>query len=263
MDVLYGLFILHLTNAITNRRISSNYDYEEPYFFLHFSQSGNRYVSLPVTRLVKVQWLANDDLTNRCEISEDPDQVHNSLKGIPHERVKRVSERQMEGIINSCNQSPQLPIETLPSAPQKIKPVFIWPGTRWCGTGNVSSGLDDLGWYREEDKCCREHDLCGDIIQAGGTKDELVNDSKYTRLLCSCDDRFWHCLREVNSITSNAIGDFYFNLFQNQCFRMEHPIIQCVAWHSKLLKKRCQEYEFDYTKPKIWQWFDAKVYTKL
>jgi hypothetical protein len=33
--------------------------------------------------------------------------------------------------------------------------VFILPGTKWCGQGDIAQGYNDLGYHAEEDKCCR------------------------------------------------------------------------------------------------------------
>lgn len=264
LRALYFIILLKilycLTSAIINRRII-HYDYREPLFFIHFSRSNVPYKTWPLIQLVKITWIPNGELPIRCELSEELKEVHNILNGVPYNQVKKVNDHQMEDILKTCTHDRQPP-HLIGSSSKQNRPVLIWPGTRWCGTGNVSSSYDDLGWYREEDKCCREHDLCDDILQAGSRKDDLVNDSPYTRLNCDCDNRFWHCLRKLNTITSNAIGDFYFNLFKNKCYKKEYPIVGCITWHSKLLKMRCQEYKLDYTKPKIWQWFDAKVYTK-
>ncbi|XP_067125180.1 phospholipase A2-like [Centruroides vittatus] len=248
------------TSAVVDGRIA-RYGYPQPLFFVRFVRSDVPFGTWPLIQLVKITWIPNGELSVRCELSQEQKEVHNTLRTVPQDRVKEVDNYQMEGILKLCTQEHQSQHQ-LTSSSQHRRPVFIWPGTRWCGTGNVSSSYDDLGWYREEDKCCREHDLCDDILLAGGRKEDLENDSQYTRLNCDCDDKFWHCLREVNTLTSNAIGDFYFNLLKNKCYKKEHPIVGCITWHSKLLKTRCQEYKLDYTKPEKWQWFEAKVYSK-
>ncbi|KAF3421744.1 LOW QUALITY PROTEIN: hypothetical protein E2986_11192, partial [Frieseomelitta varia] len=62
--------------------------------------------------------------------------------------------------------------------------IYCFPtGTKWCGSGNIASNPDDLGKYSETDACCRNHDMCPDVIEAHGTKHGLTNPSFYTRFL--------------------------------------------------------------------------------
>lgn len=58
--------------------------------------------------------------------------------------------------------------------------TLIYPGTKWCGPGNISQHFDDLGVLEKEDKCCRTHDHC-DHIGKGDSKYGLVNNEKLTR----------------------------------------------------------------------------------
>ncbi|KAB7505464.1 Phospholipase A2 [Armadillidium nasatum] len=61
--------------------------------------------------------------------------------------------------------------------------VFSKGSTKWCGTGNAAEGLDDLGTLRDLDLCCRDHDLCPEVLEPGETKHNLTNDSPFT--ICS------------------------------------------------------------------------------
>lgn len=58
---------------------------------------------------------------------------------------------------------------------------IIFAGTKYCGPGNKSTGIDDLGRFRNVDLCCRDHDLCPDNIPAGEYKHGLHNTAKYTK----------------------------------------------------------------------------------
>ena len=33
--------------------------------------------------------------------------------------------------------------------------IFIFPGTKWCGRGDVAEHWEDLGYHSDVDKCCR------------------------------------------------------------------------------------------------------------
>lgn len=66
---------------------------------------------------------------------------------------------------------------------------MIYPGTLWCGKGNVSSSFEELGEARETDKCCRTHDHCEFVIEGFQTRYELFNYRFTTLSHCICDER--------------------------------------------------------------------------
>ncbi|KRT82042.1 hypothetical protein AMK59_4343 [Oryctes borbonicus] len=134
--------------------------------------------------------------------------------------------------------------------------MVIFPGTNWCGTGNISANNDDLGIFEETDKCCREHDFCDDVIAAQETKYNLTNTAFYSRLNCRCDEKFKSCLKEVGSIVSGKVGEIYFNLLNTQCFRKDYP----ATCTSSTILQRCTEYEYDTSQEQIYQWFYVPYY---
>ncbi|XP_045761933.1 uncharacterized protein LOC123865129 isoform X2 [Maniola jurtina] len=136
----------------------------------------------------------------------------------------------------------------------------IYPGTIWCGDGHSAQARSsDLGLFFFTDTCCRQHDACKLYIPAGETKFGLTNTGLFTRSHCSCDDKFRECLRKTNSLVSAQIGLTYFNVLGPQCFRRAHPIVKCLR-RTRITGLKCEEYELDYTKPKMWQWFDSETY---
>ncbi|CAH2052359.1 unnamed protein product, partial [Iphiclides podalirius] len=137
--------------------------------------------------------------------------------------------------------------------------VLIFPGTKWCGAGNIADGYDDLGPDSETDKCCRQHDYCPDIIPAGETKYNLTNESFFTRLHCSCDNTFRDCLRNVNNPTSLKIGVTYFNALGSKCYRRDYPIADC-AKRGGWFGSKCVEYIYDTNGEMSYQWFDVPNY---
>ncbi|XP_063833024.1 phospholipase A2-like [Ostrinia nubilalis] len=110
---------------------------------------------------------------------------------------------------------------------KQLKFNFIYPGTKWCGPGNVADNYDDLGSAWQADSCCREHDNCPDVLAAGETRMNLTNDAFYTRLNCGCDETFRQCLHNANSSVALQIGIVYFDLLGTQCYREDYPITGC------------------------------------
>ncbi|KAG8041036.1 hypothetical protein G9C98_002024 [Cotesia typhae] len=96
--------------------------------------------------------------------------------------------------------------------------LLIFPGTKWCGPGNVAQDNYDLGSDRKVDMCCRDHDLCEPKIRSGETKYGIKNDGKTPLLSCTCDEVFSNCLKAVNSWTSQIIENIYFKLLGRKCF---------------------------------------------
>ncbi|CAG7827546.1 unnamed protein product [Allacma fusca] len=141
---------------------------------------------------------------------------------------------------------------------------FIYPGTKYCGSGNSSSGADDLGEHAETDKCCREHDSCQDYVPGFSChpKNGLCNHTPFTRSSCACDDNFRQCLLATNETASTKIGKLFFNVFGLKCYRMDYPITECVEYGG-FLNIHCQKYALDYSKPKLLQFFDSPEYIPL
>ncbi|XP_043282216.1 phospholipase A2 isozymes PA3A/PA3B/PA5-like isoform X2 [Venturia canescens] len=95
----------------------------------------------------------------------------------------------------------------------------IAPGTKWCGNGDRAIDDKDLGYFRETDKCCREHDKCSMDIKGKETKYGLTNPDMFTRSHCDCDKKFYECLTDVSTRMSRTIGEIYFNFLGKKCFR--------------------------------------------
>lgn len=138
-------------------------------------------------------------------------------------------------------------------------PHIIYPGTKWCGTGNVADGLDDLGPLRDVDICCRDHDLCPDDLEPGQTRHNISNDSSFTMTHCDCNENFRKCLQRVGSAEAKEVGSAYFSTGLFQCYRLAKPIIGCKKW-AGLLNQACQEYEFSEEGQPRWQVFDMKTF---
>lgn len=137
---------------------------------------------------------------------------------------------------------------------------FIFPGTNWCGAGNVAENYHDLGLFNETDACCRKHDYCDDIIRPGRTKHNLINPYGTTRLHCKCDEMLRQCFRKVGSVVSNTIGWIFFSLLQTQCYDLNHPTTGCLLWRRGAVRMYCVKYKLEEEHPKKWQWFDQEPF---
>ncbi|XP_040172918.1 uncharacterized protein LOC120905811 isoform X3 [Anopheles arabiensis] len=138
----------------------------------------------------------------------------------------------------------------------KRKVKAIYPGTVWCGDGNQAKSENDIGFFYLTDSCCRAHDLCPITIAAGEQFNRLKNNGYFTRSHCDCDKQFFNCLKNANTLVSRQIGYTYFNLLKPQCFRYEHPKLNCT----KRSKGKCISYVVDEKQSKRWQWFDNLIF---
>ncbi|KAJ9598334.1 hypothetical protein L9F63_011012, partial [Diploptera punctata] len=131
----------------------------------------------------------------------------------------------------------------------------IAPGTQWCGAGDRARNSGQLGVFKNTDNCCRHHDNCPDNIPAKESKYGLNNTGSFTRSHCDCDDAFYDCLKDANSVISLKLGTLYFNVLRPQCFKKEYPVTGCEE-KTGLILKRCDKYKTDTSRPQEWQWFD-------
>lgn len=68
--------------------------------------------------------------------------------------------------------------------------------------GSIATEYSDVGRYAEEDRCCREHDLCPQQLLPGECKRGLCNQQPFTRSHCDCDMKFRRCLQQLNTGSS-------------------------------------------------------------
>ncbi|XP_055934082.1 uncharacterized protein LOC129963626 [Argiope bruennichi] len=229
------------------------------------SRTWTFYIDQNSGRMVSIHSDSQSNMTADCYVSAKR-MVFNYVKGIfPNSSLIFVDKPSIEYLIDSCTRA-KLSRHTLDDDGEevwklfgKLSGFFILPGTKWCGAGNIAKSENDLGVAVKTDKCCRDHDRCGDYILGGRIKHGLQNDSPFTKSHCDCDSQFHSCLKKAGTWTSNAVGIIYFDCLQIKCFKKDHPVTQCKK-HVGYLKKRCIEYEHDRTRKKKWQVFDAKCY---
>lgn len=87
--------------------------------------------------------------------------------------------------------------------------------------GTLASEYSDVGRYADEDRCCREHDLCPYTLSPGECKRGLCNQQQFTRSHCDCDAKFRRCLQALNT------GELRHKWYQHQqCINIQHE-----QWH--------------------------------
>lgn len=134
----------------------------------------------------------------------------------------------------------------------------IYPGTNWCGNGNIAKNIHDLGYFNKTDFCCREHDHCPISIKAQETKYGLRNPGIYTRSHCHCDLTFFRCLKAADDQISDKVGYTFFDVLKTRCFDFTSQVIGCIEW----INGRCLKYAFDSKDKRLRpQWFDLPTYS--
>ncbi|XP_072547374.1 uncharacterized protein proca1 [Salminus brasiliensis] len=113
---------------------------------------------------------------------------------------------------------------------RRAKRGFTYPGTLWCGAGNIADGYDQLGEFTETDKCCRTHDHCPHVIHAFSSNYGYTNFKWHSLSHCDCDNALKNCLRVVNDTSSRVVGQAFFNVIEVPCFEFSFEE-QCVERH--------------------------------
>ncbi|XP_041732160.1 uncharacterized protein LOC121565827 [Coregonus clupeaformis] len=113
---------------------------------------------------------------------------------------------------------------------RRSKRGFTYPGTLWCGAGNMADNYDQLGEFAATDSCCRVHDHCPYVIHAFSSKYGYTNFKWHPLSHCDCDNALKECLRKVNDTSSRVVGQAFFNVIEVPCFQFIYEE-QCVERH--------------------------------
>uniref|UniRef100_A0A1W7RA22 Phospholipase A2 n=1 Tax=Hadrurus spadix TaxID=141984 RepID=A0A1W7RA22_9SCOR len=217
---------------------------------------------------IDVNTYLSEKKTIDCYMYGDNYIIDRMLELVPESVTKESDKAETSKLVNQCSDlllnelnngifhSVKSPFDSVRKA---FKSLLIFPGTKWCGAGNVADNYEDLGRAEQTDKCCRTHDHCNDTIPGYGTKYGLKNENFYTKSTCPCDLTFHSCLYEGNNLPSDLVGKTFFNILLMQCFKKEYPQIGCLQ-KTGIILRSCQEYKFDYNGTKKYQFFDAKTY---
>ncbi|XP_029963470.1 uncharacterized protein LOC115399948 isoform X2 [Salarias fasciatus] len=113
---------------------------------------------------------------------------------------------------------------------RRSKRGFTYPGTLWCGAGNMADSYEQLGHFSETDSCCRIHDHCPHVIHAFSSKYGHTNFKWHSICHCDCDNALKACLRRVNDTSSRVVGQAFFNVIGVPCFDLVYEE-QCAERH--------------------------------
>uniref|UniRef100_A0A1A8J385 phospholipase A2 n=1 Tax=Nothobranchius kuhntae TaxID=321403 RepID=A0A1A8J385_NOTKU len=123
---------------------------------------------------------------------------------------------------------------------KRSKRGFTYPGTLWCGAGNMADNFNQLGEFAETDSCCRTHDHCPNVIHAFSSNYGYTNFKWHSICHCDCDEALKACLRKVNDTSSRVVGQAFFNVIGVPCFEFVYEE-RCVERHWYGLCKRYDE----------------------
>ncbi|EEC07010.1 phospholipase A2 precursor, putative, partial [Ixodes scapularis] len=163
-----------------------------------------------------------------CNAAGSWNLIASVLNVIPEEMVTRVTQDEMQYFLDLCdNRDRRVRLGPIKSIFDFISPtsksLLIFPGTKWCGAGNISKNYYDLGKARRTDMCCRDHDHAIDSLAPHETKYGITNVKKYTMTNCKDDCKFFNCLLKVKSRTSNSVGTTFFDILKTKCFAYGYP----------------------------------------
>ncbi|XP_064469960.1 phospholipase A2 heteromtoxin-like [Ornithodoros turicata] len=161
-----------------------------------------------------------------CNLLGDRDLIEAALKFVPDNLVTKVMEDEMYYFIDKCyNRTLNEPrFRSIFSYISSIfKSLLIFPGTKWCGAGNVARNYDDMGYLNSTDTCCRNHDHSHDKIKAFREKYGIRNRRFYTMTHCVDDRAFYYCLLNDGTIASATVGNMFFNILKTTCFIETYP----------------------------------------
>ncbi|XP_077525069.1 uncharacterized protein LOC144136549 [Amblyomma americanum] len=202
-----------------------------------------------------------------CNLLGDKALIEGVLVVLPETLVTKVTPEEMDQFLELCGTRENF------ASKQKsafdyigdiFKSLFIFPGTKWCGAGDVAKNYDDLGPARATDACCREHDHADDSIPAFQTKYGLRNTNLYTMTHCKDDRKFYGCLLNDSTVPSVTVGKLFFNVLRTSCFDYTYPK-KCVrnnAFYIPLVTEKCREYKLDPAEAKQWQTFSPPNFWK-
>ncbi|XP_025163274.1 uncharacterized protein LOC105185668 isoform X3 [Harpegnathos saltator] len=182
-----------------------------------------------------------------CALYNDRGIIQKMVLGADPKKVRQMSSNLVADLVETCKASRDRgKVRRFACRKNQMPGGLIYPGTKWCGPGNVSTSYEDLGHHTAEDACCREHDHCSYTIAPHECLRGICNNSPFTRSHCDCDAKLRRCLQNVNTEVANTLGALFFNIIQVTCFKERRP---CSQWqrngYAEAVSDRlCSQYKF-------------------
>ncbi|CAN7979751.1 unnamed protein product [Ixodes pacificus] len=218
-------------------------------------------------RLVEIFQDSNGTVLG-CNALGDKDLIDTVLNVTPREMVTNVKQDEMQYFLDLCDNRTENDTQgSLKSIfefiLETLQSLVIYPGTKWCGAGNIANNDDDLGSQRGTDMCCRTHDQSSDNIAPFQSEHGVTNFQIFTMTNCRDDCEFYNCLLNVSNSTSDAIGEIYFNILGSNCFAYGYPqkCIQYNVIYIPLLTQLCKEYAPDTSGTQEWRTYSPVSYS--
>uniref|UniRef100_A0A224YDF5 Phospholipase A2 n=1 Tax=Rhipicephalus zambeziensis TaxID=60191 RepID=A0A224YDF5_9ACAR len=195
-----------------------------------------------------------------CNVVRDRRLLKRVLSFIPAYITDRLSTREMDRISHQCSGRPKN-FEASFFAQlldKKYQGIAAFPGTKWCGSGNVARNYEDLGEARDADKCCRDHDFAIDSLPPNKTRHGLQNKLTYTMTNCKYDKKFFRCLTKATSLAALSVGVSFFDVLKTKCYKFGRPT-KCAdkdSLRAKQPKHLCKKFKKDILKPRKWLVYD-------
>ncbi|XP_065658373.1 phospholipase A2 phaiodactylipin-like [Hydra vulgaris] len=163
-----------------------------------------------------------DEISKSVEDENDEDHVNSFLE---EQKKQGFSEKEVfEKVKNDKTIARKLVATKFIKNESGGQKRVILIGTRYCGHGNNSKSDDERGFLNELDECCYEHDKCKLSIEAGKFRWGLHNTKDYTISDCKCDDKFYSCLKDVESFgqrfIATTVGKLFFNIKNIKCIEI-------------------------------------------
>ncbi|XP_057299118.1 phospholipase A2 large subunit-like [Hydractinia symbiolongicarpus] len=148
--------------------------------------------------------------------------------------------KQFQSAINSMNQEATAKLKEQGNRHEKANrrdlTWGIFPGTNWCGKGNVSNDNEDLGYYENVDGCCRTHDKCPRNLVAKESGYGVTNHGAYTISDCECDKMFKDCLKGISTFPklvekalAGTVGSAFFDILKMECLDINNKGIANIV----------------------------------
>ncbi|CAN7939125.1 unnamed protein product, partial [Ixodes hexagonus] len=188
------------------------------------------------------------------------------LKDIPKDMVTTVTKDGMQPFLDLCNSQHQLikgrsMLENWPKftsyTARSFKKVMMYPGTNWCGAGNMANNYDDLGPHRDTDMCCRDHDHATDSIASQQTEHGVTNGMFYTIA------KYAEVAKKVGTLLNKAKYTIFPTGTMGRCGASRIVINgvsngvsnqPCLQWTNDTLRRKVWKlYKPDTSEPKKWR----------